>query len=133
MTRKNRTGGYLLKQQCIKAIVEYFEAAFFMGFSDTNVWYAIASDGVMGDPEDPEDIYKVDSADLITIIHYLIDHRRRLTQALQILRDAVAAGEIDPCGGLVLDLTDAAMENRPGPFENGAGAQQALPGLETED
>lgn len=130
--RTTKTGEYAIVRGCVEAILGYFESAFFMGFSDVNVWYAMASDGVPVDPDTPEEIYKVDTADLVTCIHYLVDHRRRLVGALQVFRDGLEAGDLEPWAAktLLLDVIDAALENRPGPFENGAGAQQGLPGME---
>ncbi len=117
----NKTGEYPIVVTCIEAMLGYFESAFFMGFTDTNVWHAMASDGVPVDQDTPEDVYKVDSADLVTCIHFLIDHRARLMASMVLLKEALASGdEIGLSRGLMQDVIDAALENRPGPF-NGNG------------
>lgn len=116
--RPNKTGEYPMSLECIEAIVGFCESAYAMGFDDCNVWKAIASDGVPESPETPEEVYKVDSADLVIIIHYLLDHRRRLVGTLQDFRDSIEAQDLDVVAAknLYLEFIDAALENRPGPF-----------------
>lgn len=112
-----KTGKYTLVVECIKALVSYFDSAFSMGFDDHNVWRAVASDGVPGDPEIPEDVYKLDSVDLVTVIHYLLDHRRRLDTAVEMFQEAIEAGDdLNQARTLYLDVCICARENRPGPF-----------------
>ena len=113
----NKTGEYPLALECIEAIVGYFDSSFSLGFNDCNVWRALATDGVP-DPETPEEAYKVDSADLVIVIHYLIDHRRRLLDVLGHFKEALEDGDDILAYGLLLaEVIDAALENRPGPFD----------------